>query len=99
MRTTMRHLRASLTLAHPDLAGLLGAADTPPGGPPARGVDGLPDPGGEAGMATAEYAIGTLATVHVPKRTWLGVCPAAREPWYCNESTSWEVPAEPSGVL
>ncbi len=61
MRTTMRHLRASLTLAHPDLAGLLGAADTPPGGPPARGVDGLPDPGGEAGMATAEYAIGTLA--------------------------------------
>ena len=25
MRTTMRHLRASLTLAHPDLAGLLGA--------------------------------------------------------------------------
>ena len=61
MRTTLRHLRASLTLAHPDLAGLLGAADTPPGGPPARGVDGLPDPGGEAGMATAEYAIGTLA--------------------------------------
>ena len=61
MRTTMRHLRASLTLAHPDLAGLLGAADAPPGGPPARGVDGLPDPGGEAGMATAEYAIGTLA--------------------------------------
>ena len=61
MRTTMRHLRASLTLAHPDLAGLLGAAVPPPGGPPARGADGLPDPGGEAGMATAEYAIGTLA--------------------------------------
>lgn len=53
----------------------------------------------EEGMATAEYAIGVLATVHVPKRTWLGVSPAAREPWYCNESTSWEVPAEPSGVL
>ena len=63
MRTTMRHLRASLTLAHPDLAGLLGAADAPPGGPPARGVDGLPDPGGEAGMATAEYAVGILAAV------------------------------------
>lgn len=53
----------------------------------------------EEGSATAEYAIATMATVHVPKRTWLGVCPAAREPWYCNESTSWEVPAEPSGVL
>ena len=53
----------------------------------------------EEGSTTVEYAIGAVATVHVPKRTWLGVCPAAREPWYCNESTSWEVPAEPSGVL
>ncbi|MBW3068079.1 DUF4244 domain-containing protein [Actinomyces sp. 432] len=32
------------------------------GNPPfLRGPDGAPDPDGEAGMATAEYAIGTLA--------------------------------------
>ncbi|NDR53306.1 DUF4244 domain-containing protein [Actinomyces sp. 565] len=32
------------------------------GTPPVlRGPDGAPDPDGEAGMATAEYAIGTLA--------------------------------------
>jgi hypothetical protein len=42
----------------------------------------------ERGAVTAEYAIAMLATVHVPKRTWLGVCPAAREPRYCNESMS-----------
>lgn len=42
----------------------------------------------EEGSTTVEYAIGAVATVHVPKRTWLGVCPAAREPRYCNESMS-----------
>lgn len=59
MRNTLTRLRSCLALAHPGRV-------APPealiaGGPPPLGADGHPDPGAEAGMATAEYAIGTLA--------------------------------------
>ena len=49
LRHTVRTLRRSWRLAHP---GPQGAGPAP---------DGAPDPHAEAGMATAEYAIGTLA--------------------------------------
>ncbi|WP_303323433.1 DUF4244 domain-containing protein [Actinomyces radicidentis] len=60
--------RTSWLLAHPgaggELARHLGAGTGPDGGSLRSGPaapDGTADPGGEAGMATAEYAIGTLA--------------------------------------
>ena len=49
LKHTVRTLRRSWRLAHP---GPQGAAPAP---------NGTPDPRAEAGMATAEYAIGTLA--------------------------------------
>ena len=49
LRHTVRTLRRSWRLAHP---GPQGAGPAP---------DGAPDPHSAAGMATAEYAIGTLA--------------------------------------
>ena len=49
LKHTVRTLRRSWRLAHP---GPQGAAPAP---------DGTPDPQAEAGLATAEYAIGTLA--------------------------------------
>lgn len=68
MPTTTAHTRSLLDavrtawlLAHPEVGGhpshQLGT--TVPGSRTAP--DGTPDPAGEAGMATAEYAIGTLA--------------------------------------
>lgn len=74
--STLTCLRQSLSLRHsllrgrPGAAGTAGTASTDgPVGPAAlegtsRGAhapDGTPDPHGEAGMATAEYAIGTVA--------------------------------------
>lgn len=54
--------RTSWLLAHPGAGGELARHLNAQTGP-AEGTapDGTPDPGGEAGMATAEYAIGTLA--------------------------------------
>ena len=52
LRHTATTVRSALALAHP--AGRTSPASR-------TGPDGSPDPGGEAGMATAEYAIGTLA--------------------------------------
>lgn len=67
-RRTLAAARTSWLLAHPgaggELARHLGAASGPDGGLGRSGLtapDGTADPGGEAGMATAEYAIGTLA--------------------------------------
>lgn len=67
-RRALDAARTSWLLAHPgaggELARHLGAGAGPSGpGPRAdrTAPDGTADPGGEAGMATAEYAIGTLA--------------------------------------
>ena len=61
LRHTATTVRSALALAHP--AGRTSPASMPPAS--RTGPDGSPDPGGEAGMATAEYAIGTLAAAAV----------------------------------
>ena len=57
LRHTATTVRSALALAHP--AGRTSPASMTPAS--RTGPDESPDPGGEAGMATAEYAIGTLA--------------------------------------
>ena len=57
LRHTATTVRSALALAPP--AGRTSPASMPPAS--RTGPDGSPDPGGEAGMATAEDAIGTLA--------------------------------------
>ncbi|MGK2349517.1 DUF4244 domain-containing protein [Actinomyces sp. W5033] len=63
-RRFLEAVHASWLLAHPGAGGIPDRLTTEgrPGRRPARlAPDGTGDPGGEAGMATAEYAIGTLA--------------------------------------
>ena len=56
---TLRHTATTVRSALANPAGRTSPASMPPAS--RTGPDGSPDPGGEAGMATAEYAIGTLA--------------------------------------
>ena len=68
MFTTTAHTRGLLDavrtawlLAHPEAGGHLSHQLAAEGPGSRTAPDGTPDPAGEAGMATAEYAIGTLA--------------------------------------
>ena len=72
MPTTTAHTRGLLDavrtawlLAHPEADGHLSHQLGTEGPGSRTAPDGTPDPAGEAGMATAEYAIGTLAAAAV----------------------------------
>lgn len=60
-RRVLDAVRTSWLLAHPESGGHLGRHLSTEGPSARLAPDGTADPGAEAGMATAEYAIGTLA--------------------------------------